>query len=173
MNKKVITIIIAIIVIAVMAYVFFLIQKTPSPGVTGETAGTPLPISVSTTTTANTLPTGPTVTLGTNQGNVIMNNFYKSADYITEDQQTVVIHQTPMYDINYNVSDSSFIISILSLPFDAVRQAAEAAFLSSLGISKSDACKLKIYEGVPAYVSDQYLGESFPLSFCATSTFGG
>jgi hypothetical protein len=113
------------------------------------------------------------VTLGTDQGSVVTNNFYKSASYITQDQQTVVIGQTPMYDINYNVSDSSFIISILSLPFNTSQQAAEAAFLSSLGISQQDACKLKVYEGVPAYVSDQYIGESFPLSFCATSTFGG
>ncbi len=172
MNKKIIIIVAVIIVVAAAAYLF-LMQKNPSPtGATGTT-GTLPPVFVSTATVPSAFPTSSTITLGTNQGNVTTNNFYKNASYVTQDQQTVVIRQTPTYDINYNVSDSSFIISILSLPFDTARQAAEAEFLSALGISQQDACRLKVYEGVPAYVSDQYIGQLFPLSFCATSTFGG
>jgi hypothetical protein len=98
---------------------------------------------------------------------VTMNNFYKTAAFVTQDGQTVAIQQTSTYSIAYNISDSSFVISILATPVDAARAAAETAFLSSLGISEQDACKLNVYEGVPASVSDQYVGKVLPLSFCA------
>jgi hypothetical protein len=95
-----------------------------------------------------------------------MNNFYQTAQTITQDQQAVIIENSGDYAITYNVPDSSFAIAILSTPLEAARQAAESAFLSELGISKQDACKLTVYEGVPIGVSDEYPGESFPLSFC-------
>jgi hypothetical protein len=112
------------------------------------------------------IPSGDTITIGTSKGSVTMNNFYKSAAYIAQDQQTVVIQQTSTYIIVYNVLHSSFTITIQSAPLEATRQAAEAAFLNTLGISQQDACKLSAYENVPASVSDKYVGKSLPLSFC-------
>ncbi len=180
MKKKTIIIIVIILVVAV----FFLFQKSSSTsgGGEGETGTLPSTSVNATTTATNTtpitsnivFPTSSALTLGTAKGNVTMNNFYKSADYITEDRQTVEIQQqTSTYSIVYNVSDSSFIITILSMPFETTREAAEAVFLNSLGISRQDACKLNVSEGVPAFVSDsdQYIGKSFSLSFCASSTF--
>jgi flagellar basal body-associated protein FliL len=183
MKKKTIIILVIIVIILVIA-AFFLFQKNSSTsGGVGEETGTLPSTSVNATTTAtNTtpmtsnivFPTSSALTLGTAKGNVTMNNFYKSADYIAEDRQTVEIQQqTSTYSIVYNVSDSSFIITILSMPFETTREAAETVFLNSLGISRQDACKLNVSEGVPAFVSDsdQYIGKSFPLSFCASSTF--
>ncbi|HEX4104173.1 MAG TPA: hypothetical protein VHZ04_01695, partial [Candidatus Paceibacterota bacterium] len=111
-------------------------------------------------------PSGSTFVIGTNQGQVPVNNFYENPDYVTTDNQTVVLTENATYTIVYNVSDSSFIISLLSTPLPAARTAAESAFLQQLGITESDACKLNVDEGVPISVSDQYPGEDLGLSFC-------
>lgn len=160
-----------VVVVLVALGIFFAFQQGGSSGnATSTTEGLP-PVSTSTTSTTPTVvPTSTTLTLGTNQGNVIMNNFYKTGDYITQDQQTVIVHNDPQYSIEYNVGDSSFSIGILSVPLEAARQAAEAAFLSRLGISEQDACKLNVYEGVPAGVSDKYVAQNFRLSFCGDAT---
>ncbi len=126
--------------------------------------------SGSATSTVN-IPSGDTITLGTSGGSVTMNNFYKNAYYITQNQQNVVIQQTSTYDIVYNASDGSFTFGIFSLPLAVVRQAAEAAFLNSLGISEQDACKLGVYEVVSGSIFNQYPGKSFPLSFCSPGAF--
>jgi hypothetical protein len=170
MNKKLIVIIAIVAVIAIAFVVFFFASKNNSATTTGNvgTTGT-LPIITSSTPLAPT-PTSTTLVLGTTQGSVTTTNFYKSAAYITQDQQTVVVSDQPSYTISYNVADSSFVISLLSTPLEDARQAAESAFLSALGISQQNACKLNVYEGVPISVSDQYPGESFPLSFCGGPT---
>jgi hypothetical protein len=167
--KKTVIIIAGIAAIALIAIgAFFLIAKNNSTGGTGsEPTGTLPPASTGTAMIPPVAaPTGTTFDIGTSGGTVSVNNFYKTTPYITQDRLTVVVETTAQYEIIYYTGDSSFIITILSVPFDASRQAAEAAFLSSLGISKQDACKLSVYEGVPADVSDQYVGKQFPLSFC-------
>jgi hypothetical protein len=141
-------------------------QSVAKQLIAGLTSGMPSPAASSTI-----IPAGDTIILGTAQGSVAMNNFYKNAGYIAQDQQTVVIQQASTYSIVYDVSDSSFTLTISSAPLDAVRQAAEAAFLSSLGISQQDACKLRVYEDISGGVPNQYAGKSFPLSFCAQEPF--
>jgi hypothetical protein len=174
--KKITIVIIAIIAVVLITFgIFFIIQKNASNNTPPSTTGTLPPISTSTpvgseSSTPATIPTSTTITLGTSQGSVTVNNFYQSADFITQDQQTVAVKSTPDYVIAYNVGDSSFAITLLSAPLEATRQAAEAAFLSKLGVSRQDACKLTVYEGVPASVSDQYVGQNFPLSFCGGPT---
>lgn len=168
MNKKIIIAVLVLIILGVALAIFFFARKNPSTtGVPGDITGT-LPIE--TTTPPGPPPTGDTITLGTTQGDVTTKNFYKSADYTTQDKETVVVHATSTYSIVYNVSDSSFIITLLAMPLEAARQAAETAFLSYLGVSKQDACKLNVYEGVPASVSDQYSGTPIPLSFCGNAS---
>jgi hypothetical protein len=178
MNKKIFISIIVLIIAA--AAIFFVLQGSSPASQSGETGTLPSVATntVVTTTTSTVItpliapPSGTTLTIGTPDGSVTMNNFYKTA-VISSDQQTAIVQQSPSYIVDYNVADSSFTIGILSMPFDAARQAAESAFLESLGISEQDACKLKVYEGVPSSVpgSEQYTGKVFPLSFCASSTF--
>jgi hypothetical protein len=117
-------------------------------------------------TSSVAIPAGDTISIGTSHGVVTMNNFYSKAVYIDSNEQTVVIQQTPNYGIFYNISGSSFVITLLSAPLEAAQQAAESAFISNLGISQQDACKLTVYENVPASVSSQYVGQSSSLSFC-------
>jgi hypothetical protein len=174
MNKKVIVVGAIIIVVIGTIVVLFLVRGNASNsgtpgGVSTTTTGT-LPITVVTSTPVTPAPTSSVITFGTAEGSVTTTNFYQNAALITQDQQSVVIKNEADYSITYNVADSSFIISILSTPLEAARQEAEAAFLSSLGISQQDACKLTVYEAVPIGVSDEYPGESFPLSFCGTPT---
>lgn len=167
--KKISIVIIAIIIIILISFgVFWFMQRSGFNSGNEGTAGNLPPVSTSTPALAT--PTTTTVVIGTAQGGVTVNNFYKNAEYITQDQQTVAMKDTSDYGIAYNVGDSSFVIVLLSNPLETARQAAEAAFLSSLGISKQDACKLTVYEGIPAAVSDQYVGENFPLSFCGGSS---
>jgi len=169
MNKKVIVIGAIIIVVIVAFFVFLIISNNASttPGVgTSTSTGTGLPVSTTTPVVVGPTPTTTSITLGTSDGNVTMNNFYKTANTITQDKQAVIIEDAGDYVITYNVPDSSFAIALQSTPLDTARSAAESAFLSELGISQADACKLTVYEGVPISVSDQYPGETFPLSFC-------
>jgi hypothetical protein len=162
-----IAIIILVVVLVVVALIFF--RGNAPTGSTGTGAPTStgggLP-TVSPGATPATAPTGATFVIGTPQGSVTVNNFYKSAAYVTQDRQTVVLEQTSTYSIVYNTSDSGFIISLLSTPLPAARTAAETAFLQNLGISQQGACKLTVQEGVPINVSDQYPGENLGLSFC-------
>lgn len=141
--------------------------SVPSSSVSSNSGGVS---SGSSATPPASAPTGSTFVIGTSQGGVTVNNFYNHPAMITQDQQTVVIDQNTQYGIAYNVGDSSFTIAILSLPFSTSRHAAESAFLKALGVSEQSACKLKVYEGVPSYVSQHYSGKVFPLSFCASSS---
>ena len=183
MKKTFIIILIIVIIIAAAAIgmMFFARQQgSPSGGtVTGSIPlGAPTPNGAySSSTSGAPLQTSSsqgngssTIAIGTDQGTVTVNNFYNTAAYTTQDGQTVVLQNQADYQIVYNVADSSFIISILAPPLEANRQAAEAAFLAQLGVSQADACKLKVSEGVPIGVSDQYPGVNFPLSFCGNST---
>lgn len=166
MNKKIIVIVAVLAVLIIGGVIaFFLSQQSGTPIVENNNSTSTLP-DVSTSTYIAPQPTSTVLTLGTSQGSVTTTNFYQSADYVTADKQTVVLKDTTDFTISYNVTDSSFVISLLSIPLQAARQAAESAFLSSLGITQQSACKLSVYEGVPISVSDQYPGESFPLSFC-------
>jgi hypothetical protein len=118
------------------------------------------------------VPAGDMITIGTAAGSVTMNNFYKNIVYVAQDQQDMVIQQSSTYDVVYNFSGSSFTLTVFGVPFETVRQAAEAGFLDLLGIKEQDACKLSVYENISGIASAQYAGKTLPLSFCAPGAFG-
>ncbi len=178
--KKSIIIVIAIIAIAaVVGAVLLFIKSNVSNSNQGGQAGLLPPVATGTpdqsmSSTLAAAPTGSTFQIGTPQGSVAINNIYTSNDYITLDGQTIVIAQSGDYSIVYNVSDSSFIISLTLVPgpLQATRDAAEAAFLQKLGISEKDACKLNVNEGVTEKGSPYY-GQSLGLSFCGIGGASG
>ena len=129
--------------------------------VLGLTNGTLAPA-----TSSISIPSGDTIAIGTSKGVVTMNNFYNSAAYIDQDERTVVIQQTSTYGIFYSISDSSFTIIIFEMPFEAARQMAEVSFLTTLGISKSDACKLNIIIGAPYSIDSSSADHNLGMSFC-------
>lgn len=123
------------------------------------------------TTSSMAIPSGASFEIGTAKGSVVVNNFYKNATYIASDE-AVIIEQSSTYAIVYNIPDSSFGILMFFVPSEPVRAAAESVFLTSLGVSEQDACKLSVHEMVSATVLPQYLADVWPLSFCAPNTFG-
>jgi len=130
-------------------------------GLTNGTSTSPIP-----TSSLITSPSGGTITIGTSKGSVTINNFYNTAAFISQDQQTVVIADTSNYVVTYNITGSDFGIILLSVPPGVAQQVAESGLLAALGISQQDACKLNVREWVSASVSSQYAGQVSPLSFC-------
>lgn len=118
------------------------------------------------------IPTGGTLTIGTPRGSVTMDNFYKSAEYVDQYGQGVIVQQTSTYVIVYNIWNSSFTITIFSTPIAAARAQAEAAFLQILGISQTDACKLTVEVGVLDNIDPSQAGQNLGLSFCPASALG-
>jgi hypothetical protein len=176
MRKKIAIIIVALVAVIVAVGVYFAIraalQSSRGSGVQ-EPGGILPPVATGTlpnqaTTATSSFPAGNTFQIGTGQGVITVNNFYKTDAYITEDQQTVVLVENDNYTIVYNRDDSGFIIAFLSMQnssLQALRAAAEADFLSQLGVSESDACKLNVDESVTDKTSADY-GSAMGLSFC-------
>lgn len=111
-------------------------------------------------------PAGAEFIIGTGKGGVTVKNFYKTAKGIV-DQTEVVLDETKDYLIVYHAPNSNFDIYFLSKTndFGTVRSVAESLFLSRLGVSKNDACKLDVVVNMP-YNLDSIAGGKQPLSFC-------
>ena len=108
---------------------------------------------------AGSYPTSTTLSFGTAKGVVVVNNFYPTAVGI--DADTVLVANSPAYQILYDIGTSAFSLMIQARP--NAQADGEAKFLQILGISKTDACKLT--------VSETGTGNS-GLSFCSTGAFG-
>jgi hypothetical protein len=170
MKKFSIIFIILVIAVAVGATYVFYRPKTSS----AQTSNPVLPASSIPDYLANASvvfgnnPTGTTLEIGTLQGTVTMNNFYVP-DPAVDTSQYIVIKYTQNYLIDYDPTDSSFWIGVSGIPFSAWQNTAEQDFLTTLGISQSDACKLSVEEGVIYSPNNPDDGLSFPLSFCDTT----
>lgn len=70
------------------------------------------------------------------------------------------------FSILYSENNNSYIISITKLPLAVYRNNAEDYFLDLLKIDKESACKMNIYVGTPASVSNAHSGRNLGLSFC-------
>jgi hypothetical protein len=126
---------------------------------------------VAPSTGSTTIPPGDTINIGTTKGTVTMNNFYNNAVYLDQAEQAVVIQQSSTYSIIYNIPDSSFVITVSGVPFADARQAAEAAFLTTLGISQADACKLDVTINAPYNIDPNPMDQGLGLSFCGGGAF--
>lgn len=62
--------------------------------------------------------------------------------------------------------DQGFIITITNPNIQQGREEAEQNFLFYLGITKEQACKLRVDLGVPAFVNGPAAGKNYGLSFC-------
>lgn len=111
-------------------------------------------------------PEGDEFVIGTNQGGVTVKNFYKTAKEIV-DQTETIIEETKDYLILYHALESNFDIYFLSKisDFESALMVAENAFLSRVGVSKANACKLGVRVNIP-YGIALISGGSHPLSFC-------
>lgn len=75
----------------------------------------------------------------------------------------------PAYLVRYIAHDQSFTISLFSEPLRDVRRAAEIDLLARLGISESQACRLKYAVLTPQWVNSFHAGKNLGFSFCPGS----
>lgn len=171
--KKILIILIVLAVIAIGFFVWFSLKGSP-PAQNGSnnvvTAGN-LPAVSAPVAASSTVPAGDTIAIGTAQGTVTVNNFYKNI--VGWQEEYAIFERSSAYDLLYDTGDSSFVVSIKSGVLAQVEPQAEQAFLSALDISESDACKLAVVIGIDPSVDPSLANQALPLSFCATSTFGG
>jgi hypothetical protein len=116
-------------------------------------------------TTFPNAPQGATFQIGTSQGSVTVDNFYTIP--VIVDEEYLIFQNTDQYQINYNTETSQFYIYFSSAPSTALQAQVEGDFLTLLGISKSDACKLNVGEGYPGNLP--YSSQQQDLSFCSSA----
>ncbi|RJQ28929.1 hypothetical protein C4571_02730 [Candidatus Parcubacteria bacterium] len=163
MKKSIILISLALVLVLTTVLLFTFGRKSePAPPKGPVTGGLP---AVSAT---STIPQGENLAIGTPSGTVTVKNFYRDPVELNSERDALIT-RTGDYDIVYLAGDSSFLITISRLPFDAARQAAEGGFLRVLQIAKDEACKLRVALRVPRFVDEGLAGKDFGLSFCAGS----
>lgn len=107
------------------------------------------------------------ILIGGVSGNVETKNFKQKP--LIKSGDALAFRQSNLYEIVYYAKDDSFMITILGEPPQKARDDAESAFLEALGVSRADACNLKVWVGVPINVSGRWPGQNLGLSFCAGS----
>ena len=157
MRSTIIKVGVGIVIVLILAGIIaFSVSRSGSGGVlggspAGNSGGVSAPISG--LPAATQVPSGDTIQIGTAHGIVTVKNFYKNV--VSSEDEFLVLQQTADYEITYDTSRSLFYIDLTSGA--TARSAAEASFLSLLGISQADACKLGATEGPP----------TGSLSFCS------
>ena len=149
-----------VFLLVLLWFFFFYTPQNPSENPPSSESSSTLPV-VGTTST----PQGATMSVQGKTGVVITKNFYSQAQQITP-QNDALIAANDSFRILYYAADNSFVITLLKEPVGDAQQAAEMAFLSQLGISQSDACKLKVSVSVPAFVDENLAGQDLGLTFC-------
>ncbi|MFH0930209.1 MAG: hypothetical protein V1814_03080 [Candidatus Moraniibacteriota bacterium] len=176
--KKIFYIGIPLIIIAVLVFIYFYSKKqTPEQPATNQK--TTAPVSLPTSTPSNNKTTDPITKLenssegkiiyNTASGNVTLNNFAKNSEIA--DNGIVYPVDKKNYNIGYNSTSKEFIITLLvNSNIENTRKEAEADLLTSLGISKEDACKLKVFLYVSAAITtDKSQSQNHGLFFCPGS----
>lgn len=100
---------------------------------------------------------------------VIIKNFYPLAKD-TNINGDVLVVDDPSYHIVYFPFRKTFLINILSSPFEDARIKTEEKFLQILGITREDACRLNVEIGTPRFANEDLAGQTFRLSFCENVT---
>jgi hypothetical protein len=174
--KKTLIIVIVVLLVAGVALVGWFASKNQASSipVSGPSVPTEASSSVVSSTSVSqptvSWPTGDTIDIGTPLGTVTVKNVYNTI--LGWEDAYLIFQQTSTYELLYDTVDSSFVVSINKGPLATTRPEAEAALLSSLGISQADACKLSVIVGVDPSVDSSLAGEALPLSFCVAGTFG-
>jgi len=176
--KRPILILILLGIFAIILIPIFLALKKPgaSPSPNGQNANQQLnpspteqPIPSPNPTIQVVFPTAPIINPNDSSitiSGVQMNNFTKTSTQMNQEGDLSIANVSNSYQIVYLAHFQEFLITINGSPFEAQRQAAEAAFLQSLGISQTDACKLPVSITTPRYANPDQAGTQYPLSFC-------
>src|SRR3989344_36245 len=96
---------------------------------------------------------------------VIVNDFYKNAES-TLSNGDALLKKGEGYQISYVDQYKTFKLTITGKDFSSLRKTAEETFLTLLGVSQNDVCRLIVDVTSPSYATNQYAGQTFRLSFC-------
>ncbi|MBU0732042.1 hypothetical protein KKC88_04140 [Patescibacteria group bacterium] len=107
------------------------------------------------------------IAIDTGQGMVYINDLLKNP-VRKAGQKSVVFLEKAEYTMSYYPlpEPGEFIISISFPNPNVVRPQMEKDFLEAVGISETDACKLKVSANVPYAVNPDTAGIDYGLSFC-------
>ena len=83
--------------------------------------------------------------------------------------QSYLLAQEGGYQITYQKTYDTFLISINGSPFESVRQNAETKFLEIVGGDREIACRFKVRVVTPAFANPALAGQEFPLNFCTSN----
>lgn len=80
---------------------------------------------------------------------------------------TKEILNTDQYVALYHPNDNAISLIITTSPFEDIRIIAEENLIDELGLSKEEACQIKVEVLTPSYANENESGVVFPLSFCS------
>lgn len=166
-NTKIVITIFLIILLVVAVYFFITFRSNPQKPLAQPQ--TPPQIQQPGSSPANNFIVPPKnsgkMVVTTSQGNLEINNLYKNpvADL---PGNGVAFRETDDFHMDFYPQDEGFIISIQNFDVQTGRDRAEMEFLQALGITKDQACLLKVTLGVPYYISPLAAGQNYFLSFC-------
>ncbi len=98
------------------------------------------------------------------QQDVQIRNIFQNPLEQTKD--VLVIAQKLEYKIVYFKADETFLISLERSPLKQSQSLAESEFLTTLQITKEQACNLNVTVSVSKEADLQKAGQNFALSFC-------
>lgn len=152
-------IILLIIILASAAYLYFL-QKKQTTVNQSNPAVPNSPEAPQPNTTADK------ITISTSQGDVTINNIEKNPVKSIAYDGSVLFRETSDYDMYFYPPDNGFVITLMNSDLEKTRSEAENDFLGALGVSKDQACELKVTLNVPFDISQKAAGKNYGLSFC-------
>ena len=166
-NIKIALIVFLAIILMVAAYFFIAFRSNPqTPPTQPQTPPqTQLPNPPSVSNFVVPPKDADKMTLDTTSGKIEVNNLYKNP-VANLSGNGVALKENDNYSINFYPQDEGFIISLQNPDIQTARDKAEADFLQALGITKEQACSLKVTLGIPYYVSPTASGQNYGLSFC-------
>lgn len=170
MSKKIIWVL-ALILLAALGAALWLLYTSRGIAPAPSNQGGIIPNTSSPVSPSQPIPTPSTSTnsfpVATESGStLIVQDFTTTSKLLPGETKSYELEQTPAFAIEYSGLDQSFVIGLNLPPFPATRQAAEAAFLQKLNISKQQACALKVVVSIPGWASDNATGIDYGLSFC-------
>jgi len=176
MKKKIIIAINILIFVALIGgFIFWKMnQKETIPPVNTTTTPT-FPISGNTTPpkpvtggqTNTTIPAGMIKITTKDGGSILMKDFYQSPyTKILDPQNDASIKESIDYNIEFQPAIPRFFIGLQGNDLYTARENAEQGLLDKLGITKDDACRIKVTLGVAFSVNEKASGVNYGLSFC-------
>jgi len=181
-KKKIILAVSALVVLSALLILVFSTKKKPPATDTSETSAISTSASSSSVSKENVFPSGPggkySIAQSSDQHKSIIttpkgerieiNNPNSIAEKKLDDKDIILKTANDYQILYYNYNEGpSFLVSILSFDIENARRLGEETLLSTLGISKEQACKLSVSLTVPKNVSEKASGYNYGLSFCS------